>query len=151
MQKSNFMDFLVAITNENEHSLVRGRKREIIGLWNAIFLTVNPLMSTCEFIYNEEGNVIKRPIRHGRFSGSVVVQLATGQEMMLQHTSQILNSDGLSHLDEKKRGSRTQPMLEYLPEYALLSRQEADFYKSLMNLIPYKGSLIESNRICRIG
>jgi hypothetical protein len=138
MQKSKFIDFLIAITNEKDHPLIRGRKREIIGLWNAIFLHVNPSISDGEFVYFEEG-AIKRPIRHGRFSGSVVVQLATGQEMMLQHTSQILNSDGLSHLEEKKKGSRTQPMLEYLPEYALLSKQEVDFYRSLMNLIPFKG------------
>ena len=139
MQKSNFLEFLIAIANENEQVLIKGRKREIIGLWSAILLTINPILNSDEFTYNEEGKVIKRPIRHGRFSGSVMVQLATGQEMVLQHTSQILNSDGLSHLDEKKRGSRIQPSRDYLPEYAILSKQELDFYKSLIKQVPYKG------------
>lgn len=131
LQKCKMTDFLIAATNDQENTLILGRKREILLLWAAIFSSIDPEQSASLLISGEK--VVKKPIRHGRFSGAVVVQLATGQEVLLQNTSQILNNDSVDHLNVQKKTTRKQPRLEYLPHYTLFSQAELQYFQTFVS------------------
>jgi hypothetical protein len=131
MQKSNFLEFLIAATNDQENALICGRKRELLHLWAAIFSGIDADQPVSSLL-GEADRVVKKPIRHGRFSGAVIVQLATGQEVVLQSTSQLLETDTSEHLDKDKKMGRKPPRLEYLPNYTLLSQAELQYYQSVV-------------------
>lgn len=86
---------------------------------------------------------VKRPVRHGRFAGSVVVQLSTGRELVLKSSSQF--TTGVDY-DVGKRQSFRRKQVDYhqhttssrtLPEHLMdIYRQAADdFLNSAFNTV----------------
>lgn len=130
-----------------------------------IFGSIFTAVQEAEAIFNdtkdqpqpyEEGDDQKmaRPVRHGRFAGSVVVQLSTGKELLLKASSQF--TTGVDYDSGKRQAFRRRQqdynhnqLLNRLPEHLVdLYRQAADdFLNSAFNIIITKGAAYLDTRM----
>lgn len=126
MKKSLLVDFLAACLNDDTgNALLQSRQRDIFLVFSAALSTI-PLHATLHEHREDEMNLLRQhvvdgerlrsPGRHGGFRGTIAVQLATGQELVVQSTAHLLHGATSAVSDAGKQTLQGQQRWwEFLP------------------------------------